>query len=480
MLRVAIIDDEPWIVKGIARSCDWQRYGMEVTLAATDPEEAIRRMLADPPDVVLTDVEMGAISGLDLMARLRDAGLACACVVISGYDTFAYAQRAMELGASGYLLKPMRREALESAMERLAASLGRRDHRETVTDDAGAWFHSEGIHTHRQLFARHQEPVACEGWQAALVEGRDAARFLQEDLEAVAASVSVAVGTNRTAVFFNTADDLTDRMAVMLAGRPELAVRLGLSRLQTLDCSPETTWNQADAALCNRFIEPGLRLFAYRHAPVKMRGVLERFLQAFDRPATVVPFLAGLGEFMRRNEYGIDDALWVYNLFCVSWNHAEDQAGEGRFAVIGRHELCALFRDADEMGRFLGESAASLLRQKGTGMPASGDRFDEVLAYVEAHCQEALYLSDLAERFHYNPTYVSDLFRRRLGWGFAEQLARLRMNRARALLRETALPVTEIAARCGYADACHFARQFRKWTGLTPTAWRGMRDEPKP
>jgi len=354
MLRVAIVDDEPWIVKGIARSCDWQRHGMAVTLAATDPEEAIRRMLADPPDVVLTDVQMGAVSGLDLMARLREAGLACACLVISGYDTFAYAQRAMELGASGYLLKPVRREELDAAMARLAVTLNRRRNREAMNDDAGAWFRAEGIQTHRQLFGRHQELVAFDGWQAVLVDGPDGARLLEGGLETVAPSVSVAVGANRTAVFLNTADDLAEHITSLLEAHAALDVQLGLSRFHTADCSPEITWDQADAALCNRFLEPGRRLYAYRNAPARMRDVLERFLQAFDKPTTVVPYLAGLGGAMRRDGYGIDDALWVYNLFCISRTHAEEAAGDGRYPVVGRHELCALFRDADEMGRFLG------------------------------------------------------------------------------------------------------------------------------
>jgi len=472
MLQVAIVDDEPWIVKGIARSCDWARHGAEVSLQLSDPEEAIRRIITERPDIVLTDINMGTVSGLDLMARIRAAGLHCAFVVISGYDEFAYAQRAMELGATHYLLKPLKREELEAVMGRLAISLGRTQTPGTENDDLEDWLNTRNITSHRMLFSHFHEYVPDSGWQSAVVDGSDAARFREMSLEPLAPTVFLAVGVQRFIVFFNTDVDLYARISALADVQSSPRLAIGLSALHIEDCHPLETWQEADAALCGRFINPGGHVFGWRNQPVKMRGVLERFLQAFERPATILPFLDAIGPYARDNHYGIGDVLWIYNLFCITWNYAGSVGGADRFPVATPQELCGMFRTVDEMGQYLREATLDLLRMHPqSGMPAD-TRFESLLRHVETHYAEPLYLSDIAEEFHYNVTYVSDLFRKHLNRGFAEHVTMLRVNRAKYLLLETDLPVTEVAAQCGYPDACHFSRQFRKMTGLAPRLFR--------
>ena len=481
LLRVAIVDDEPWIVKGIARSCDWARHGAEVTIQCADPEEAIRRILAEKPDIVLTDVNMGPVSGLDLMARVRAAGVDCAFVVISGYDDFAYAQQAMELGASHYLLKPLKREELDSVMTRLSVRLAGERSGSAGGDDVAEWLSLHGINTHRMLFAHFHVPCGMDGWQAAVADGEGVPAYLGRLREAGIPFVSLGIGLKRQVLYFNADTESTDPSApcadrvtspswMPVPGKENLTIGFGV--FHAVDCHPATSWQEADLALDGRFVDPAKSVYRLMRQPEKMRGVLERFLQAFDHPSSILPFLEGFGAYARENGYGIGDVLWVYNLFCVTWNHAGPGEGTERFSVASVQELTSLFRNVDEMGAYLREATVGLLREKLPVTPPAGARFEELLRHIEAHYAEPLYLCDLASLFHYNATYVSDLFRKHLGRGFTEHLTILRMNRAKNLLLGTDLPVTEVAARCGYPDACHFTRQFRKATGLAPRAFR--------
>lgn len=340
-----------------------------------------------------------------------------------------------------------------------------------LEDPPDVVFRSAGVSTHKMLFELNRVHTMYDGWQAILVEGQDAIEFIKTGLDGIAPCVTLKVGTNRFSVFFNTRFDLYVKANNLLNAEP-CDVWVGVGAFHANDCSPETTWIEADVALCGRFVSPGTRVHKMSAEPLRMRGVLERFLQAFDRPATILPFLDGFGTLARNGGFGIDDVLWVYNMFCITWNHVEESFSDERFTVVNRHELCSLFRNVDEMGLYLKGLAAELLRQKGPSGPVPGERFEDMLRYVEARCSEPIYLADLAENFHYNPTYVSDLFRRHLGLGFSEHLATLRMNRAKSMLRETELSITEIANRCGYSDSCHFARQFRKISGCTPSTFR--------
>ncbi len=472
MLRVAIVDDEPWIVKGISRSCDWASHGAEVCLQLTDPVEAVRRIIAERPDIVLTDVNMGSVSGLDLMARVREAGLQCAFVVISGYDEFAYAQRAMELGAAHYLLKPLKREELDAVMGRLAMTLGRTRASGTEDDGLEDWLAARGILTHRDLFSHFHIHAPNQGWQAAIVDGADAVRLREAVLLTFSPSVFLTIGIRRFIVFLNTDSDLSGKAEALANAQSATDFSIGFSAHHPADRHPAEAWQEADAALSGRFIRPEVRVHGWHSQPEKMRGVLERFLQALGKPTTILPFLDGIGPYARDNGYGISDVLWIYNMFCVTWNHAGPAEGGDRFSVATQQELCAMFRTVDEMGQYLREAAVELLRRHSRNSMPADSRFEALLRHVEAHFAEPLYLGDLAEAFHYNVTYVSDLFRKHLNQGFAEHMTMLRMNRAKDLLLETDFPVTEVAAQCGYPDACHFSRQFRKMTGLSPRSFR--------
>lgn len=95
-----------------------------------------------------------------------------------------------------------------------------------------------------------------------------------------------------------------------------------------------------------------------------------------------------------------------------------------------------------------------------------------LLAYIEAHCCEHLTLSELASRCFYNPSYFSRIFKEATGMALTDFLNRKRMERAASLLRETSLPVEQIAQEAGYADKGQFYRQFKAFSGTTPRVYR--------
>jgi len=125
MYKTIIIDDEPLALEDLKASIN---FGPDFTLIGefTRSTEALDFLLdkgTANPDVVFTDIKMPKITGLRLMEILREAGLACLVVVISGYDEFSYAQQALRQGAVDYCLKPVNPEAMDLLMERLRRQL---------------------------------------------------------------------------------------------------------------------------------------------------------------------------------------------------------------------------------------------------------------------------------------------------------------------------------------------------------------------
>ncbi|MBO4375533.1 MAG: response regulator [Lachnospiraceae bacterium] len=107
-MKVLIVDDEPFITQGLSVLIDWEKEGYEIAACLENGKQAYNYLKENDIDLVLTDIRMPEMSGLDLMERVKDEGLSDASfVIMSGYDDFGYAQKALRIGCVDYLLKPV-------------------------------------------------------------------------------------------------------------------------------------------------------------------------------------------------------------------------------------------------------------------------------------------------------------------------------------------------------------------------------------
>jgi len=107
MYTMLVADDERWIRERIISSIDWSRIGVSVAGEAADGEEALALCIKLKPDIILTDIRMPGISGLDFIRSLNDERINARIIIISGFNDFDYAQKAIKLGVVDYILKPV-------------------------------------------------------------------------------------------------------------------------------------------------------------------------------------------------------------------------------------------------------------------------------------------------------------------------------------------------------------------------------------
>ena len=105
-MHLAVVDDEPQIRESIMHKIPWKQYGFEQVSGAASAEEALELLRKNPVDVCLCDIRMTGKSGLDLIEFASREQLKTRFIILSGYGNFSYAQQALRLGASDYLLKP--------------------------------------------------------------------------------------------------------------------------------------------------------------------------------------------------------------------------------------------------------------------------------------------------------------------------------------------------------------------------------------
>lgn len=106
-LKVMLVDDEVTILEGFKRLFDWEAHGCEVVCEACDGVMAVNQARACQPDIIIMDINIPIISGLEALRLIREQNKECACVIVSGYDEFEYCREALRLQITDYILKPV-------------------------------------------------------------------------------------------------------------------------------------------------------------------------------------------------------------------------------------------------------------------------------------------------------------------------------------------------------------------------------------
>nr|WP_308628317.1 response regulator [uncultured Eisenbergiella sp.] len=123
MYRVFLADDEPWIVISLKNLIDWGEYGFLICGEATDGIKAWERIQRTKPDLILSDIKMPGMDGIELIQKVREERIPAEVAIISGYSDFEYARAGLKYGCTDYLIKPVDEEELISCLEKVKEKL---------------------------------------------------------------------------------------------------------------------------------------------------------------------------------------------------------------------------------------------------------------------------------------------------------------------------------------------------------------------
>lgn len=126
MLKLIIADDEPAIRMAISTIIDWKSMQIELTGTCKNGPETLKMILEKKPDIVLTDIKMPGMSGLDLIAQVAQTDLMVEFIILSGYADFDYAKQAIKYRVSNYLLKPCNEKQIMEAVQKAATEIRKR------------------------------------------------------------------------------------------------------------------------------------------------------------------------------------------------------------------------------------------------------------------------------------------------------------------------------------------------------------------
>lgn len=480
MKRVQVVDDEQHVVDHLVRIIERELAGeFVVTGTASSGRQTLETIAALNPDILVMDVRMPGLSGLDTIRELRRRGLEPAVILSTAYERFDIVREALELGVSGYLLKPVAKDALVRAL-RLAASRLDRDAALKPAEDS---LEFAGETFLLGLMAGRNEPGnslsrlgITKSW--ALVGAADFRRAAKTDRETLESALQYKsqalcgpLAGGRCAIYLplaspDEAEDAERRLveAVQAAFGDDFRggrVRLGFA-VRSIDAL-DGAWTEALSRLTKPRGE-GDRSSASFDAVQDFDEALEqgdasRLRAALD--AMLAPF--------ERSEPAAADR---YQIIAVLGAAVARLAGSGHLdAGAARSAL-----DFDDLREASGREFGLLARSRLpiiTGALSRSRRWSaaltEAVEYLGAHYGDALTLDRVADAVGVTPKRLSRHFIEELGQGFSEYLTDLRVGKAKLLLSLPGVSVKQVSKECGYTDPNYFARLFKKITGVTPT-----------
>ena len=520
LYRVLLVDDEEDIREGISRKMDWLGLGFSLVGEAANGQDALELAESLRPDVILTDIKMPFMDGLELCRILTDRLPAARFVVFSGFDAFEYAKQAIQMNVVEYILKPINADELSAVLRRLKDQLDR-ERAERRNVELLRSRYTENLPVLRELFYAnlldgHIEPgtereraarldidLQGEEWAVGLAyigsDRRDALstlsiqNLLEETLTADRCKLSlyndwVAVIVSLTESF--TIYDLIrvlDRVCTLAASYLGLTLTVGVGApCKELSGMARSAAEARTALEYRSMVGRGQVIYIGDLEPDG--GQVLTFEEADERTLTAAVRLGSEQEVrdaaaaLAGKIREANPSAGQYNLFLMelvthlmkmtrrSGVGVEEIFGTGFSLPIQDSALPSL----EELEGWCSERYLrlwTLIRRRQTD--SAGQTVEAAKEYIRQHYAESdLSVEKLCAYLHLSSTFFSTLFKRETGTSFTAYVTTVRMEAAAEAIRGTEEKTYLIAQRCGYEDPNYFSYVFKRHFGVTPTKYR--------
>ncbi len=515
MYRVLIVDDEAFIREGLKVICDWEELGFTVCGDAASGEEALQKILQDKPDLVLMDIKMPGMTGLEIIKRCRDAGVNSRFIVISGYSDFTYAQEAIRYGVENYLTKPVDEEELIPTIKSIKENMDKENrsssHLVQIRRKAKDVILQEIVHNtapleniltredidELELDADIYQIVIYENFSllptgssysfADLLKVTNRGEHTFNHFEIDKKDVVLLKGTyalNRFQDFLSKYESATPPQS----GSPLDTLFLAYGRpVATLE-EVHKSYAEAMTLICRRFFcmngqhtlgyeeLPGVEAMSQAINPEILQRYADEFisyLQTFNRKK-VISTLSELEDFLYDVKNDITEVkLFLTDMYLrikegisVAYNNATIPFASNTSVINLITEKYYLY----EIIQFFSEQFEMIMNS--TGNPSRNSVLDDVLYYIDHNYQNNIKLETIAPLFGYNSAYLGKIFSKTVGENFNSYVDHMRIEHSKELLLNKGLKVYEIAERVGYRNVDYFHKKFRKYVGLSPAEFR--------
>ena len=515
MMKVFLVDDEIAIRENLRNSFPWEEKGYQLVGEAPDGEMALPMLRDLNADILLTDIRMPFMDGIRLCEEVQRTMPWVERIILSGYDDFAYAQKAISLGVKEYLLKPVTAAELEAALNRVSRQIEekRRD-RENLTALRERLSSGNQFLRDKLLASLFTDEGDSEDDEALLSQMRALGVNLTAGCYTVIDIAFTAEGEKRPAC-----RNALISLAEMSGGGVHVCSAPKGARALVLGDNPEDTEERAYSfansaihlpemqAAEGTLISVGETVRDFHEIRQSMKSARHvRHLQmaggGWEGKIVSGNEIAGqrtplsetdLSPLYERLQYASEDevepilteytrsldstlALGYLRVAGLLTARRVIQEGEGNPKEVLSDELVkeALHTEGEEGFRLLSELLRKAIAYRNRNRSGYGDStISRARAFLSQHYADPnLMLQDVAGEVHLSQSHFSTVFAQETGLTFTQYLTALRISKAKELLEATEMRSSQIAQEVGYNDSHYFSYLFKKTTGMTPSDYR--------
>jgi two-component system response regulator YesN len=515
MLKVVIVEDEPIVREGL-QSCDWASLGCEISGTAEDGQEGLLQLERLKPDIMITDIKMPCLDGIELSRRAKEKFPGLHIIILTGYADFSYAQNALQIGVSDFLLKPIDFRSLAKTITKMASSIrntkeqqDRYHHLREKLAGMMATLKKQVIYDllYGNIATDSQQITVCgfppqkyivmvfqTDGQIDDLNSLGMYGFIREKLESSHYEYYLTHSINDCCCMLpferSLAEDDCEAAALGLGRSLQTAIENSFGFTISVGISPVDTAlqmlnqlrTQAIKALNHRFILGSGLLLLYSDiqemyvSPVNLQSLKKSLcnsLLARDE-AGLVHYLERISKQLT-GIYSCNIELIKLAMFHIFYEAISLISEAATMDKMDYNSLRQLMR-CEDLALFLTGIQEMLCQLMKLSQRDTNNLYDStalnILQYIEDHYGDDLSLDLLSRQLNYSTSYLSRLIKKTYGKTFMDILVEIRIKNARKMLADSCRKIQQISKMVGYNDLSYFIQVFKKHTGYTPNEYR--------
>ncbi len=520
-MKVLIVDDEPIIREGMRSMISWEQAGFTELMEAVDAHEALELIETRQPDLIITDIFMPEMSGIEFAEQVKDKYPAIQIIILTGYEKFEYAKEAIRIGVAQYMVKPLFPEELAAVVREVSRGIEKQRGDERWKQDAA-----------RRL--DQYNPIIMEKfWRDRLVGANKNSQVIREQQQLGISlnghqvqCISIHTRPEMTTSFYSRSDlqllayavrNIAEEMfqecnvhfcdvepfqlyAVFLEplvverlhhfhynieGLLKLKVFIGIGmKYQELDELPLSAREADEAAqLLLSTGESGVvrydqmqdkknsRVY-YPYAQEKQLLQEMRFGTPRSHPSWIIPFMKALND--QAAAFPVRKLIYVQLLSAVYRLADEYELEDVMGAFQHNYRLIERAVAEPEIQLLFQELFNRFVEGRSRAQAGNVERLvEEAICLIGQQYPNNLFsVGTIAEELNVSPKYLSRIFRKVTGKTCIDYITQVRVDQAKEWLRSTSLRSLEIGEKVGYSNPNYFSLVFKKQTGMSPTEYR--------
>jgi two-component system response regulator YesN len=506
MLKVLIVDDEPIVREGLKSIICWQEYGYEICGEGIDGRDGLEKVLTLNPDLVLMDIKMPGMQGIEVIKAAKEAGYNGKSIILTGYSDFEYAQSSIKLGINSYLLKPIDEDELIDTIKKLYEDVEREKKLKRQLTDSKRYLKEAVINRIingvENLDGLQTDISSCniklsfDSFQVALIEEqekgeKDSSKFTQHVEEYFKSynHVDIVYKDGLAILLIKGAGNLeAERLlerfnkSFVLHIKKDVIIVLGRV-VQSLG-DVKISYKDCQNLLNRRFFYNKSFMFwqsiSKQQNDEQSIALLHTYTEDLYTYIEISDFekiedkLNTLQKFFINSNYTPDKVKGIcVNIFgelkdkiITNYNNLRDLILSREDIIHGIYDKNTLLELIEYMCRELKELANKLCND------SSENVMKRILNYIEKNYHKDIKLEGLAEIFNYNSAYLGKMFKNYTGENFNSYIDKIRIENAKQLLSSKEFKVYEVSEKVGYKNIDYFYGKFKKYVGISPKEFK--------